>query len=136
MQFDHAPPPELGKVTQTGEHAVAGKRLLARANRKSQLRVGRSKETETETLERTFEMPHKLTPKQSEALRFIADGQVQNHRFGYGAWRITGPSHPSVVGKVISMGLAGWMKAPNSSDAQIAQLTAKGREALTATDSK
>lgn len=72
----------------------------------------------------------KLTEKQNAALQHIKAEQVQQHRFGYGAWRITGPSHPTVVGKVISLGLAKWMKAPNTDDAKIAALTDLGREAL------
>lgn len=72
----------------------------------------------------------KLTTKQSEALNHIKEGKVQNHRFGYGAWRITGPAHPSVVGRVISMGLARWEAAPNTSDAKIATLTLSGRLAV------
>ena len=72
----------------------------------------------------------KLTPNQTAALQHVYEGLVQNHRFGYGAWRIVGPSQPVVVGRVISLGLVEWTKAPNSDDAKIAILTAEGREAL------
>ena len=72
----------------------------------------------------------KLTEKQKSAIPHIRDGNVQNHRFGYGAWRITGPVHPTVVGRVISLGLAEWKSAPNTSDAQIASLTTEGRKVL------
>ncbi|WP_291728772.1 hypothetical protein [Leisingera sp. F5] len=74
----------------------------------------------------------KPTPKQQQALQHIKDGQVQYHRFGYGAWRITGPSQPTVVGRVMSDGLAKWEKAPKTDDAKIAVLTPKGVEALPA----
>lgn len=71
-----------------------------------------------------------LTVKQREALNHIKQGEVQNHRFGYGAWRITGPATPNVVGRVISMGMARWEAAPNTSDAKIATLTPSGRLAV------
>ncbi|WPM82759.1 hypothetical protein R5W60_16595 [Brucella pseudintermedia] len=49
----------------------------------------------------------KLTPKQTETLHLICEGQVYQQKFGYGAWRIQG-AHPTVVGKLISLGLARW----------------------------
>lgn len=71
----------------------------------------------------------KLTEKQKAALSHIQAGEVQNHRFGYGAWRITGPVQPTVVGRVISLGLARWQYAPQTDSVQIAVLTETGREA-------
>nr|WP_312968064.1 hypothetical protein [Brucella intermedia] len=50
---------------------------------------------------------NKLTPKQTETLHLICEGQVYQQKFGYGAWRIQG-AHPTVVGKLISLGLARW----------------------------
>lgn len=47
------------------------------------------------------------TENQIVALTLIADGKVRQHRFGYGAWRIVG-AHPSVVGRVVSLGWAKW----------------------------
>lgn len=49
----------------------------------------------------------KLTLSQFEALRMIQAGEVRQHRFGYGAWRILGAS-PTVVGRLVSMRLAKW----------------------------
>lgn len=49
-----------------------------------------------------------LTENQTAALIAIGAGEIEMRKYGYGAWRISGPSHPSVVGKVIAMGLAEW----------------------------
>lgn len=53
----------------------------------------------------------KLTENQRAALDNIYDGNVKQRNHGHGAWRINGPSNPSVVGRVISMGLAAWGKS-------------------------
>ena len=73
-----------------------------------------------------------LTENQQNALDDIASQKVFKRRYGHGAWRIDGPSHPSVVGRVISMGLARWQRW--SSDAEIAVLTEAGAKALTGGD--
>lgn len=49
----------------------------------------------------------KLTDLQRTTLKLVAGGCVYQQKFGYGAWRIQGAS-PTVVGKLISMGLAEW----------------------------
>lgn len=49
----------------------------------------------------------KLTDLQRKTLTLIANGKVENSKGGYGAWRIYGAS-PTVVGRLISMGLAKW----------------------------
>ncbi|ASV86290.1 hypothetical protein CES85_1684 [Ochrobactrum quorumnocens] len=48
-----------------------------------------------------------LTPLQNETLALINQGKVYQQKFGYGAWRIQG-ANPTVVGKLISMGVAEW----------------------------
>lgn len=53
-----------------------------------------------------------LTEKQREALREISAGRVKMVKFGTGANRIMGPVAPSVVGRVISLGLARWPNGP------------------------
>lgn len=50
----------------------------------------------------------KLTDNQKKALSNIQAGAVTMRNTGYGSWRIMGPSHPGVVGRVISLGLARW----------------------------
>ena len=70
----------------------------------------------------------KLTKKQVAALIHIQTDQIAYRRFGHGAWRIDGPSHPTVVGKVISLGLAHWVDF--NADTRLAQLTEAGRKAL------
>jgi len=54
----------------------------------------------------------KLTDKQREALREISVGRVKMVQFGTGANRITGPVAPTVVGRVIALGLARWPNGP------------------------
>ena len=71
-----------------------------------------------------------LTEKQTTALQHIRDEKVHQRKYGYGAWRINSPSHPSVVGRVISLGLAKWTTVADTDDAMIAVLTDLGREAL------
>lgn len=53
-----------------------------------------------------------MTEKQREALREISAGRVRMVTFGTGANRIMGPVAPTVVGRVISLGLARWPKGP------------------------
>ena len=78
-------------------------------------------------------MAGKLTPLQLETLRLIADGKVQNVRFGYGAWRIQG-ANPSTVGRLASMKLVSWGAMEN--DRQSCGLTAAGRAALSQEDGR
>lgn len=49
----------------------------------------------------------KLTGLQRTTLSDIDCGSVRQVKFGFGAWRIMGGS-PSVVGRLISLGLAKW----------------------------
>ena len=70
-----------------------------------------------------------MTDLQLSTLQLVAHGQVNQRRFGYGAWRITG-ANPSVVGRLISAGLALWGK----SDGEEApcEITERGLAALAA----
>ena len=52
-----------------------------------------------------------LTAAQRQALGHIAVGRIRMRNTGYGSWRILGPSHPGVVGRVVSLGLAMWETA-------------------------
>lgn len=52
----------------------------------------------------------KLTGLQKTTLSDIRHGSVYQRKFGYGAWRIQG-ANPSVVGRLISLGLAKWSSA-------------------------
>ena len=49
----------------------------------------------------------KLTGLQRTTLSDIRHGSVYQRKFGYGAWRIQG-GNPTIVGKLVSMGLAVW----------------------------
>lgn len=49
------------------------------------------------------------TTLQIETLRLIRDGKVSMRKHGYAAFRISGAT-PSVVGRLVSMGLAQWPK--------------------------
>ena len=49
----------------------------------------------------------RLTSLQRAVLSDIGRGLVHQRKFGYGAWRIQG-ANPSVVGRLISLGLAKW----------------------------
>ncbi|MGH0003527.1 hypothetical protein ACQU0X_25915 [Pseudovibrio ascidiaceicola] len=69
----------------------------------------------------------KLTERQREALEHIKEGKVHQRNYGYSAWRIGGPSSPTVVGRVISMKLADWKR---QDDEYIAFLTEAGEDAL------
>jgi len=51
----------------------------------------------------------KLTGLQRTTLSDIGHGSVYQRKFGYGAWRIQG-ANPSVVGRLISLGLAKWSR--------------------------
>lgn len=70
-------------------------------------------------------MSDKITPKQLEALTAIAAGSVRRHNCGIAAWRTLG-AHPTVVGKVMSLGLAKWSKLEGGT----AELTDSGRAAI------
>lgn len=72
-------------------------------------------------------MAAKLTPLQLETLRLIADGEIYQKRFGYGAWRIQG-GNPSSAGRLVSLGLAEW--GPLLVDFRSCKLTDAGRTAL------
>jgi hypothetical protein len=67
-----------------------------------------------------------LTPLQRTTLSDIGHGSVYQRKFGYAAWRIQGGS-PTVVGRLISLGLAEW--APSDGDRRECQLTDAGRAA-------
>ncbi|WGM31459.1 hypothetical protein [Brevundimonas sp. NIBR11] len=66
-----------------------------------------------------------LTPLQSETLGLIRDGKVSQVNCGTAAWRTFGAS-PTVVGKLMSLGLARW---PTAGTGGVAVLTDAG-EAL------
>lgn len=70
-----------------------------------------------------------LTKLQAETLALVAAGNVVMHRHGYGAWRIHGAT-PSVVGRLISMGLVTW--GPFQGDERHSSLTDAGRALLEA----
>lgn len=67
-----------------------------------------------------------LTALQIETLRLVSCGAVAHRNHGHGAWRIVG-AHPSVVGRLISLGLVEWTKVIGGD----ARLTEAGRGALT-----
>ncbi|MFT9089462.1 MAG: hypothetical protein ABF479_00380 [Gluconacetobacter sp.] len=70
-----------------------------------------------------------LTENQKAALVAIQQGTVTMWNTGYASWRIMGPIHPSVVGRVIALGLAAW----TTNDAgRNAALTDAGSAALAA----
>lgn len=73
----------------------------------------------------------KLTDKQRAALPEIGVGNVKMVRFGTGANRIIGPVATSVVGRMISLGLARWPNGPFGD--QICELTDAGRAAMAIT---
>ena len=69
----------------------------------------------------------KLTALQIDTLALIRDGKVEQHNHGHGAWRIHG-ANPSVVGRLVSLGLARWTKVIGGR----AEPTDAGRDALPA----
>lgn len=71
----------------------------------------------------------KITALQMETLALIGAGKVNQQNTGYGSWRIFGAS-PTVVGRIVSMGLAKWGK-PDDRHQSIA-LTEAGDQALKA----
>lgn len=71
----------------------------------------------------------RLTEKQIAALREIEGGVVMMHNCGHAAWRIMSVAQPSVVGRVVSLGLVEWASEP---DRKVAILTQRGRDALRA----
>lgn len=68
----------------------------------------------------------KLTPLQRETLTAISDGKVEQRNHGYSAWRTSGAS-PTVVGRLMSMGLAKW---PTQGMGGFAVLTEAGQTVL------
>ena len=68
----------------------------------------------------------KLTDLQRTTLKLIAEGKVEQHNCGTSAWRTWGAS-PTVVGRLMAMGLAKW---PGPSMGGFAVLTDAGREAV------
>lgn len=68
----------------------------------------------------------KLTDNQKKALADIDAGSVTMRNTGYGSWRIMGPSQPTVIGRVIALGLARWQDQDGGKQAV---LTEAGREA-------
>ncbi|MFW7270307.1 hypothetical protein ACMAUO_20520 [Gluconacetobacter sp. Hr-1-5] len=70
-----------------------------------------------------------LTENQKKALAAIQQGAVTMRKTGYASWRIMGPIHPSVVGRVIALGLATWT---TSEVGKSAALTDSGSAALAA----
>lgn len=78
---------------------------------------------------------NKLTPKQTETLHLICEGKVYQQKFGYGAWRIQG-AHPTVVGKLISLGFAEWDRACRSFERIDCALTEAGRDAHAVLEAK
>lgn len=70
-----------------------------------------------------------LTENQKRALTAIQQGTVTMRNTGYASWRIMGPIHPSVVGRVIALGLAAWT---TNEDGRNAVLTDAGSAALVA----
>lgn len=69
----------------------------------------------------------KLTGLQRTTLSDIGHGSVHQRKFGYGAWRIQGAS-PTVVGRLISLGLAVW--CDYSGDRKDCALTDTGKRVL------
>ena len=70
----------------------------------------------------------KLTALQIDTLALIRDGKVEQRNHGHGAWRIHG-ANPSVVGRLVSLGLARWTKWVGGA----AELTEAGRSAIAST---
>lgn len=68
-----------------------------------------------------------LTKRQIETLASIDQHKVYRQKFGYGAWRTQG-AHPTVVGKLISMGLAEWDNESKSFERMDCNLTDPGRD--------
>lgn len=66
-----------------------------------------------------------LTALQRTTLSEIGRGGVYQQKFGYAAWRIQGGS-PTVVGRLISLGLAEW--GGFDGDRRDCRLTAAGAE--------
>jgi hypothetical protein len=69
----------------------------------------------------------KLTRLQRKTLTDIAESAVHNVKGGYGAWRIRG-AQPSVVGRLISMGLAKW--GPFDPESIVCIITEAGKATL------
>jgi hypothetical protein len=74
-----------------------------------------------------------LTALQRTTLSDISHGSVSQRKLGYGAWRIQG-GNPSVVGRLISLGLAKW--GPMDGDRMICVLTDVGLFAKDTPDAK
>lgn len=70
-----------------------------------------------------------LTKNQKKALADINAGTVTMLNTGHGSWRIMGPAHPSVIGRIIASGLARWQ---DSAGIKQAALTEAGCSALAA----
>lgn len=70
-------------------------------------------------------MRKKLTALQIETLKAVEAGKVSQENSGYGAWRIHG-ANPSVVGRLVSMGLVKWTKLIGGD----AELTDAGQSSL------
>lgn len=69
-----------------------------------------------------------MTPKQAEALNAIAAGKVHCVNTGYAAYRIHG-GNPSVVGRLVSLGLARWPRGC-ALPGDVCAITDTGRAAL------
>lgn len=67
----------------------------------------------------------KLTPLQVQTLNLIAAGKVEQKNYGTGAWRTVG-GNPTVVGRLMALGLARW---PTAGLGGIAVLTEAGKKA-------
>lgn len=70
-------------------------------------------------------MTDKITLLQLETLSAIDRGEVEQRNYGHGAWRIVG-ANPSVVGRLVSMGLAKWTEVVDGK----AEITDAGRAAI------
>ncbi|MHC5307560.1 hypothetical protein [Bartonella sp. LJL80] len=71
-----------------------------------------------------------LTDNQKKALSEIKASRVYKRRYGYGAWRINDAVSPTVVGRLLSLGLCEWHDNGNVDGTKLAVLTASGRAAL------
>jgi len=68
----------------------------------------------------------RLNDNQKNTLALISEGKVQQLNCGYSAWRTHG-TNPSVVGRLMSLGLAKW---PTGAMGGVAVLTDEGQAAL------
>lgn len=69
----------------------------------------------------------RITPARLDALKLIKSGAVEQRNCGYGSWRIFG-GQPTVVGHLVSMGLAEW--GAMVGDRRACSLTDAGAAAL------